>query len=126
VLVVEDDPALLGIYVACLETEFDVLAALSADEAEHLLRTRRVKAIVSDNLMPGRTGLHLLAHLRATHPEVPRVLVTGFLRPEAILRAVNDAELFRLLIKPLRMPDLLQVVRDAVRAHDAATLGTAH
>jgi FixJ family two-component response regulator len=48
------------------------------------------------------------------------VLVTGYMKPEMLLRSVNEAALYRYLLKPVQMTDLLRIVQDAVRAHDVA------
>ena len=37
-----------------------------------------------------------------------------------LLRSVNEAALFRYLLKPVSMPELLKVVQDAAKAHDAS------
>jgi two-component system response regulator HupR/HoxA len=49
-----------------------------------------------------------------------RVLVTGYMKPEMLLRSVNEAALFRYLLKPVSMPELLKVVQDAAKGHDAS------
>jgi hypothetical protein len=42
------------------------------------------------------------------------------MKPEMLLRSVNEAALFRYLLKPVQLPDLVKIVQDAVRAHDLA------
>jgi len=49
-----------------------------------------------------------------------RVLVTGYMKPEMLLRSVNEAALFRYLLKPVQVADLVKIVQDAVRAHNLA------
>jgi two-component system response regulator HupR/HoxA len=39
-----------------------------------------------------------------------------------LLRSVNEAALFRYLLKPVSMPELIKVVQDAAKAHDASVL----
>jgi response regulator RpfG family c-di-GMP phosphodiesterase len=52
-----------------------------------------------------------------------RILVTGYMRPEMLLRSVNEASLFRYMLKPVAMPDLLKVVQEAYRAHEVSVSG---
>ena len=48
-----------------------------------------------------------------------RVLVTGYMKPEMLLRSVNEAALYRYLLKPVTITELIKVVQDAAKAHDA-------
>jgi DNA-binding NtrC family response regulator len=49
-----------------------------------------------------------------------RVLVTGYMKPEMLLRSVNEAAFFRYLLKPVPMDELLDAVREAAKLHDQA------
>jgi response regulator RpfG family c-di-GMP phosphodiesterase len=73
---------------------------------------------VADHLMPGGNGMNLLVRAREEFPHTQRVLVTGYMKPEMLLRSVNEAALFRYLLKPVSMPELVKVVQDAAKAHD--------
>jgi hypothetical protein len=42
------------------------------------------------------------------------------MKPEMLLRSVNEAALFRYLLKPVSIGELTKVVQDAVKAHDAS------
>mgnify|MGYP002781014431 FL=1 len=70
--------------------------------------------------MPGGNGMSFLVRCREEYPHMQRVLVTGYMKPEMLLRSVNEAALYRYLLKPVQMADLLRIVQDAVRAHDLA------
>ena len=41
---------------------------------------------------------------REEFPHMQRILVTGYMKPEMLLRSVNEAALFRYLLKPVSMP----------------------
>ena len=49
-----------------------------------------------------------------------RILVTGYMKPEMLLRSVNEAALFRYLLKPVAIAELIKVVQDAVKARAAS------
>ena len=119
ILVVDDEVALLEIFSQALGMHFEVTTATAAREAEFILRKKKFKVIVCDHLMPGGNGMSLLVRAREEYPFMQRVLVTGFMKPEMLLRSVNEAALFRYLLKPVGLSDLIEVVRDAARQHDA-------
>ena len=120
VLVVDDEAPLLEMYNGVLSPYFDVVTASSVKEAEFALRKRPFRVVVADHLMPGGNGLSFLVHVREEHPEVARVLVTGYMKPEMLLRAVNEAAVFRYLVKPVELKELISVVSDAAKSVGAA------
>lgn len=120
VLVVDDEAPLRELYNSVLSPYFDVVAAATVKEAELALQKRSFRVVVADHLMPGGNGLSFLVHVREEYPEAARVLVTGFMKPEMLLRAVNEAAVFRYLVKPVELKELITVVKDAAKSVTAA------
>lgn len=118
VLLVDDEKPLLDLYAEALSPVFDVAMATSAKEAGFLLHKRSFKVVVSDHLMPGGNGLSFLVDAREEYPEMQRVLVTGYMKPEMLLRSVNEAALYRYLLKPVSLPELVKTVVEAAKLHD--------
>ncbi|HUL54914.1 MAG TPA: response regulator [Opitutaceae bacterium] len=118
VLLIDDERPLLEVYAAALGPQFDVSTATSVKEAEVLLRAKRFKVVVSDHLMPGGNGMGFLVRAREEYPEMQRVLVTAYMKPEMLLRSVNEAALFRYLLKPVSLAELISVVQEAAKLHD--------
>ena len=63
--------------------------------------------------------MSFLVRAREEYPYMQRVLVTGYMKPEMLLRSVNEAALFRYLLKPVAVVELVKVVADAAKLHDA-------
>lgn len=124
VLLVDDEKPLLEVYSAALSPLFDITTATNAREADFILQKKKFKVVVADHLMPGGNGMNFLVRAREDFPHMQRILVTGYMKPEMLLRSVNEAALFRYLLKPVSMPELVKVVSDAVKAHDASTAAT--
>ncbi len=120
VLLVDDEKALLDVFAAALGPYFEVTTASNAREADFVLQKKAFKVVVADHLMPGGNGMNFLVRAREEFPHTQRVLVTGYMKPEMLLRSVNEAALFRYLLKPVSMPELVKVVQDAAKAHDAS------
>lgn len=120
ILLVDDEKTLLDVYSAALSPSFDVTTATNAREADFILQKKKFKVVIADHLMPGGNGMNFLVRAREDFPHMQRVLVTGYMKPEMLLRSVNEAALFRYLLKPVSMPELLKVVSDAVKAHDVS------
>jgi DNA-binding NtrC family response regulator len=120
VLLVDDEKPLLDVYSAALSPFFEVTTASNAREADFILQKKKFKVVVADHLMPGGNGMNFLVRAREDFPHMQRVLVTGYMKPEMLLRSVNEAALFRYLLKPVSMPELVKVVTDAAKAHDVS------
>ncbi len=118
VLIVDDEKPLLEVYSAALSPFFEVATATSVQEADALLRQRKFKLVISDHLMPGGNGMGFLVRVREEYPDMQRVLVTAYMKPEMLLRSVNEAALFRYLLKPVTLTELLNVAQEAVKLHD--------
>jgi DNA-binding NtrC family response regulator len=119
ILLVDDEQALLDVFVAALSPLFDVTTASNAREADFTLQKKPFKVVVADHLMPGGNGMNFLVRAREEFPHMQRILVTGYMKPEMLLRSVNEAALFRYLLKPVSITELTKVVQDAAKAHDA-------
>ena len=120
VLLVDDEQPLLDMYSAALSGAFDVATAANAAEADRLLQTESFKVVVADHLMPGEPGMNFLSRVRHTHPHMQRILVTGYMKPDLLLRSVTEAALFRFMTKPVPISELVRIVEEAAQAHDAS------
>lgn len=120
VLLVDDEHSILEAFKEALSPHYEVFTATSTREAEFLLHKNAFKVVVADHLMPGGNGMSFLVRCREEYPHMQRVLVTGYMKPEMLLRSVNEAALYRYLLKPVQMADLVKIVQDAIKAHDAS------
>jgi len=89
--------------------DWDMQFVDSADKALSVMSERRFDVIVSDMRMPGMDGATLLSHVRAEHPSVVRIILTGHAELEATLRAMPVAHSF--LTKPCKPSVLQETVR---------------
>ena len=119
-LLIDDEQTLLELFASALATDFEVVTATSTREAEFILHKRPFKVVIADHLMPGGNGMGFLVRAREEYPHMQRILLTGYMKPEMLMRSVNEAALFRYLLKPVAIGELIKVVQDATKAHDAS------
>jgi len=117
ILIVDDEQPILEAFSACLSPYFEVTSATNARDADLILRKKEFKVVISDHLMPGGNGMSFLVRAREEYPRMARILVTGYMKPEMLMRSVNEAALFRYLLKPVSFNELIKVVQDAARAN---------
>ena len=116
ILIVDDEPAILEAFQAALSSYFDVTTATSARAADFVLQKKQFKVVIADHLMPGGNGMSFLVRAREEFPQMQRILVTGYMKPEMLIRSVNEAALFRYLLKPVTLSELIKVVQEAAAA----------
>jgi thioredoxin reductase (NADPH) len=113
-LAVDDDVNVLESVVQDLRREygakFRVMRAASGQAAldtlsQLLVRKESVALIVSDQRMPGMTGVEFLEKARAFYPEARRVLLTAYADTEAAIHAINSARIHYYLNKPWDPPE---------------------
>ena len=103
-------------FVAAPLALFRGLLGNLARDADFILRKKEFKVVISDHLMPGGNGMSFLVRAREEYPKMSRILVTGYMKPEMLMRSVNEAALFRYLLKPVTFAELIKVVQEAARA----------
>jgi signal transduction histidine kinase len=115
VLLVDDEPNNLVVLRGVLEDEerWQVHEAASGDEALALAGKVPLDVVVTDQRMPGMTGVDLLEKLRRLRPDIAGIVLTGFADMDALESAINRANAFRFLRKPWEPADILDAMRQA-------------
>jgi signal transduction histidine kinase len=111
-LLVDDDPLVLASTASMLEDlGHSVVAAGSAQQALEVLRAGgKVDLVVTDQAMPGMTGLQLASQLQRSHPQMPLLLITGYAD-----RTELAAAGLPLLYKPFAQSALDAAIRSCLR-----------
>jgi DNA-binding NtrC family response regulator len=116
VLVVDDEPVVRdGIARVLADEGLAVAAAPTAAAALAHPAAATCRVALCDVMLPDGSGLELLRALRASRPDLPVVIITGYATPETLARAAM-AEACAILAKPFDAPELLQTVRAALSA----------
>ena len=115
VLCVDDEPNILRSLHWLLGRKFEVKTAESGQDALPFLKNNDFDVIISDQRMPGMTGAEFLREARKISPRSMRLLLTGYSDMSAILRSVNESEIYRFIKKPWDMKSLLTVTEEACR-----------
>jgi DNA-binding NtrC family response regulator len=117
VLVVDDEQDNLDVIRFNFRRAHPLLFAKSGAEALALLQTTDVACIVSDQRMPGMTGLELLKAARALKPDLVNLLLTAYADVPTLAEALNEGLVYRYIAKPFSSEELGLCIRQAVERH---------
>jgi len=120
VLFVDDEPRVLTTMRMLFRAHYEVYFAEGGPQALELLRKQPVDVVVSDQRMPGMSGIELLRAARELNPNAMRILLTGYSDLNAIIGSINEGEIFRFVNKPWSNEDLSTTVARAVTAARAS------
>jgi signal transduction histidine kinase len=117
VLIVDDEPESLNLLHRTLRGLYETSLARDGREGLHCLACNPAAAVISDQRMPGMTGVEFLAEASHRFPYTQRILLTGYTEVEGLIDAINAGQVFGYLSKPWHPDDLLATLRRAVETH---------
>ncbi len=114
ILVVDDEPANLRMLERLFHGEHEVITAGSGAEALELLNRYDVALIISDQRMPGMTGIEFLKQASQMRPQTVRIVLTGYTDVNDLVDAINCGVIYKYITKPWVNIDLRQTVERAL------------
>lgn len=115
VLLLDDEPNVTaGIKRALHNEPWKIFTAATVGGAFDILARENVDVVVSDERMPGMSGSQFLAEVRKKYPNSIRMILSGQADLEAAVRAINEGEVYRFLLKPCNPADLRVTIRQAL------------
>ncbi len=91
-----------------------LLVASSGEEALEIVRKEDVWLVVTDNHLPGISGIDLLERIRHISPTTGRILMTAHADLKTAVDAINISEAFRFIIKPWDNDELKTIVHEGL------------
>jgi len=117
VLYVDDEQNNLFSFKATFRLKYNVITALSGDEAMEILKRTPVEVIITDQRMPQMTGVEFLEKVLEVYPDPIRLLLTGYADMNAVIDAVNKGKIFHYLTKPWNEEELTMAIERAYEVY---------
>lgn len=117
VLFVDDEASNRTAVAYALGDDLAIDTAASAAEALERLASQRYAVLLTDQRMPGMTGIELCRRAAQLHPTTVRMILTAYADIEGAIRAVEEGQVVRYLRKPFDNDELLQTLRAGVELH---------
>ncbi len=114
-LIVDDEHHIIqSVSRLFLDEHLNILSADNAQEALDLLAEHEVAVMLTDNCMPEMTGLELLNEAKKISPDTVRLMMTGNADLQVTLKAINEGEVYRFIVKPWQNQELITMVMEAL------------
>lgn len=105
ILYVDDEEENLLVFQSSFRRQFDIETARTVQEAHRLMNTANFDIIISDQRMPGKSGVEFLKEIPDTHENI-RMIMTGYSDIEAVIDALNTGRIHKYIRKPWKKEEL--------------------
>lgn len=120
-LLVDDEENVLSALKRLLRRDgYGILTAMSAEQGLEMLASHRVDVIISDQLMPGMSGVEFLHRVKTLHPDTVRLVLSGYTDLQAVTDAINEGAIYKFLSKPWDDSILRANIEEAFRHKEMA------
>uniref|UniRef100_UPI004055B7FE response regulator n=1 Tax=Candidatus Electrothrix sp. TaxID=2170559 RepID=UPI004055B7FE len=114
ILYVDDEKVNLTNFVIAFMSRYQVHTACSGQKALEIFENNDdIAIVVTDQRMPGMTGIELLQHIKKKNKDVIRIILTAYTEVGEIIAAINKGHIYQYIVKPWNESDLLQILDKA-------------
>jgi diguanylate cyclase (GGDEF)-like protein/PAS domain S-box-containing protein len=100
-LLVDDEPNIVAALKRLFRRDgYAILTANSGAQGLEVLANNRVDVIISDQRMPGMTGVEFLRTAKISYPDTIRIVLSGYTELQSVTDAINEGAVYRFLTKP--------------------------
>jgi signal transduction histidine kinase len=113
-LYVDDEQVNLTNFTIAFRGKYKIYTASSGQEALEVFKDNDdIAIVVTDQRMPGMTGVELLQHIKKHNKDVIRIILTGYTEVADIIDSINKGHIYQYIVKPWVENDLQQLLDKA-------------
>jgi two-component system, sensor histidine kinase and response regulator len=116
-LFVDDEEHNLTAFKAAFRRDFNIETCIDPKLAIELVRQKNFHVIISDQRMPGMSGIEMFGHLHEFQPDSVKILCTAYADIQVLMDALNRGHIFRFISKPWNEDELKVAIIDAYEQH---------
>jgi response regulator RpfG family c-di-GMP phosphodiesterase len=118
-LLVDDEENITSALVRLLRRDgYNILRANSGEAGLELLAQNDVGVIISDQRMPGMSGVEFLSKVRDAYPDTVRIVLSGYTELNTVTDAINRGSVYKFLTKPWEDELLRANVQEAFQRYE--------
>ena len=113
-LLVDDEPNVLAAPKRLFRRDgHTIVTADSGAQGLEVLAQQKVDVIISDQRMPGMTGVEFLREAKLKYPDTIRIVLSGYTELQSVTDAINEGAIYRFLTKPWDDEQLREQIKKA-------------
>ena len=120
-LIIDDELEITKALTRQFKKKYTVFSATSAEEGLNIMERENIQVVMSDQRMPGMTGVDFFSKIKDLYPDAIRLLLSGYSDLNAVIKAINEGEIFRYVAKPWNPAELEKIISDAFYNYDLVT-----
>lgn len=120
IMLVDDEENILKSLIRIMgkNNEWEIETYVKPADALKRAMTANFDLFLSDFRMPEMDGVKFLTEVKNLQPESMRLILSGYTDLEALMGAINEAQIFRFITKPWQDYDLISTVKLALGFRD--------
>ncbi len=121
-LLVDDEEDILDFLERVFRKDYILYRASSGQEALEIIKQQPIDVLITDQKMPGMTGIELLAEMRKVVPDYDRIikiLLSGYADVPEIVKAVEEYRIHQYVVKPVDSQRLRRALIEAKDRRDS-------
>jgi DNA-binding NtrC family response regulator len=119
VLYLDDDTMALQTFKSLFGKDYKVFTANDPFDAYNIMKTENIHIVISDLEMPIMSGTEFLHRMAKEYPKAQRILLSGYITTDAMMSAINQARVFRVITKPFEKEEINDTLQAAFKNYQA-------
>ncbi|MBN2635177.1 MAG: hybrid sensor histidine kinase/response regulator [Prolixibacteraceae bacterium] len=120
-LIIDDEVEITKTLHRQFRRKYNVFTTNNATDAFPILEKENIQVVLSDQRMPGITGIDFFKKIKDKYPDALKLILSGYSDIEAVIGAINEGQVFRYLTKPWNPMELELVVEEAFEKYELIT-----
>lgn len=118
ILYIDDEVNNLVAFKANFRRDYKIFTTESVAEAFAILKHNKIQIVITDQRMPGKTGVEFLQDVVKEFPDPIRILLTGYSDIEVVIDSINKGQVFRYITKPFNDLELKMTIENAMEVYN--------
>ena len=120
ILFIDDEPNNLVVFKNSFFRYYNIITADSGEKGLRILEENDIHLVITDQKMPGMTGVQFLEKVVEKYPSILRMIITAYSDIEVIIQAINKCGIYQYVLKPWDSRDLKNNIDNALKSYQLA------
>lgn len=114
ILYVDDEILNIEVFKATFSDVCNILVAQDTKTACEILQNNTISVVITDQRMPGETGIEFIERVKELYPEIVFMILSGYADFDVTIKAIESGRVYRFLQKPWMEKELIVDIKNAL------------